>query len=118
MELSVKPDGEGRYLISCPSRMEWNERLDIVAQLQAAAGDAPFASVIVDLHNVTYINSAGLGAIFSLRKFAGERGAKVVVTRPNAMLSRLLDTVNLAALVPVTASLDEARAVAGQTCAG
>jgi len=117
MELSVKPDGEGRYIIYCPSRMEWNERLDLVSRLQDAAADRPLSRVIIDLQNVTYINSAGLGALFSLRKYANDRGAKVAVARPNATISRLLDTVNLGALVPVAGSLDEARTVLDQTCA-
>lgn len=116
MELSVKPDGEGRFVIYCPSRMEWNERVDLVSHLQDATGERPLSGVIIDLQNVTYINSAGLGALFSLRKFAKDRGAKVAVARPNAMISRLLDTVNLAALVPVAASLDEARTLLDQNC--
>jgi anti-anti-sigma factor len=118
MELMVTPDGQGRYIVSCPARMEWNERLDIVSQLQKAAGDGPLSSVILDLDKVTYINSAGLGAVFSLRKFTNDRGAKLIVARPSATISRLLDTVNLAALIPVAANLDEARAVADQTCVG
>jgi anti-anti-sigma factor len=67
--------------------------------------------VVLDLDGVTYINSAGLGAIFVLRKFAMEAGAKLVLARPTAAIRRLLDTANIPTLIPVTDDLDEARRV-------
>jgi anti-sigma B factor antagonist len=111
MDVTVKPDGEARYIISCPDLMEWHARVDLVEALKSATKDNPIAGVILDLNQVSYINSAGLGAIFALRKHAKGVGAQVVVARPNATISRLLTTVNLSALMPVAESLEEARAL-------
>ena len=110
MDVTIKTDGESRYIIACPRHMEWNARVDLVEALQAATKDQPARGVIVDLAEVSYINSAGLGAIFALRKFVEQCGGAIVVARPNVTIARLLRTVNLAALVPVTDSIEQARA--------
>ena len=113
MKISVEAEGEGRYRITCPEQMEWNARVDLVTALKEVPADRQVRGVIVDLQNVTYINSAGLGAIFSLRKYLQGIGAAMAVSRPSVIISRLLKTVNLAALVPVTDTLEQARAELG-----
>lgn len=110
MDVTIKADGESRYIITCPHHMEWNARVDLIESLKAATQDQPVCGVIVDLAEVSYINSAGLGAIFALRKFVEQSGGAVAVARPNVTIARLLRTVNLAALIPVTDSLEQARA--------
>ena len=95
--------------------MEWDARMDIVGAVQRAANGKCVRCVILDLENVRYINSAGLGAIFALRQHAIRDKAKVVVARPSAAIRRLLNTINLPALMPVVATLDEAREV-GKSC--
>jgi anti-anti-sigma factor len=110
MEVTITADGDSRYIITCPQHMEWNARIDLVEALKAATKDQPPRTVIVDLADVNYINSAGLGAIFALRKFVEQAGGAIAVARPNVTIARLLRTVNLAALMPVTDSLEQARA--------
>ena len=109
MDVLVKTDGELRYILSCPDQMEWNARVDLVEALKAATSGQIFHSVIVDLDKVSFINSAGLGAIFALRKYAKELGANVAVARPGPAISRLLQAVNLPALLPVAMTLEAAR---------
>lgn len=67
------------------------------------------SGIILDLDGVDYLNSAGIGSIFALRKYARANGAELVIARPRATVRRLLETVNLPALIPVTGDLDEAR---------
>jgi anti-anti-sigma factor len=110
MDVSIKHEGDSLYIITCPSRMEWNARTDLVESLKTAAGGQPPRGVIVDLVDVSYINSAGLGAIFALRKYVEQAGGATAVARPNVTIARLLRTVNLAALMPVADSLEQARA--------
>jgi len=73
--------------------------------------EAIAGGIILDLAEVEYMNSGGLGAIFALRKFARENNARMVVARPTPTITRLLDTANVPALIPVVAGLDEARNV-------
>lgn len=110
MEISVKPDGEDCYLVTCPDQMEWRARIDLISAVKEATADEPLRGLILDLGKVDYINSAGLGAIFILRKYARELGAEIVMVRPNRRVKRLLETINLPKLIFVAGDLDEARA--------
>ncbi len=129
LPVSVRPDGEKRCIILWPRSAsdDHQQRLpgpiDLVAPLEqfllGLPGDCPaggtgdpaieLSGIILDLDGVDYINSAGIGSIFALRKYAKDKGAELVVSRPRATISRLLETVNLPALIPVTADLEEAR---------
>lgn len=117
MDVSVERDGEGRFIIRCPREMRWDTRADLVDDLQAAAGDRPVRSVILDLDDVDYLNSAALGAVFTLRKRLHDNGGRLIVCRPNPTIARLLRTVNMPALIPVVETLDEARSLLDQSCA-
>jgi anti-anti-sigma factor len=110
-EVVVQSDGGSRYIISSPDLREWHTRVDLVGALVVAAGERPVDAVILDMDRVSSVSSAGLGAIFALRKFMVGRGAKVVVARPAAALRRLFHTVNLGALVPIVPTLADARAL-------
>ncbi|MBS3734087.1 MAG: STAS domain-containing protein [Phycisphaerae bacterium] len=108
MDLSVTADGESRYIVSCPEKMEWDARLDLAAIVdEAITESAP--RVILDLNNVSYINSAGLGAIFALRKRLVASDGRLVLARPAPAIQRLLRTVNVDKLIPVADDLDHAR---------
>jgi len=113
MELSVTNEAEGHFTVFCPAKMEWDARTDLLAALESATAGREFRSAIIDFKNVTYINSAGLGAVFKLLEHARKAGAKVVLSRPNPTIARLLETVNLPALAAVAGSLQEARGMAG-----
>ncbi len=110
MDLRIKSDGEGRFIIYCPDKMEWRARVDLVSQLQSDTRGQDVRQIILDLGNVDYITSAGLGAIFSLNQHARSINAKLAVAGPSPTIARLLDTVNLRKLMPVADTVDEARA--------
>jgi len=110
VQILVNLDAEGTYILGCGGAMEWRNPVDLVAAFDPVGGGQPLRGVILDLQGVQYINSAGLGAIFALRKYAAQAGGTLVVARPSATVLRLLNTINLPTLIPVTASLDEARA--------
>jgi anti-anti-sigma factor len=111
MDLRVKSDGEGRFVVYCHDKTEWRERIDLVSQLETDTKGQDVRQIILDLDNVEYITSAGLGAVFSLNQHARSIEASLAVARPSPTIRRLLDTVNLPKLMPVTETLDEARAL-------
>jgi len=111
MTVTVTHEGGGRYLIACPAQMEWRARIDLVEAVEAAvAQHVPLRGIILDLQHVTFISSPGLGAIFLLHRHARDRGAGMVIARPGVSIARLLTTANMPAPMPVTATLDDARA--------
>ncbi len=109
MEFDVQRDEDGIVTVSCPQPMEWRAREGLVDAFNQATGDAPCKGVIVDLKNVEYISSAGLGALFLLRKTAEGRQAATVLARPNPSVQRLLKTARIQEIIPVASDLTEAR---------
>jgi len=110
IQILVSLDTEGVYMMRCGGNTEWRNPVDLVAAFDPVAGGKSLRGAILDLHGIQYINSAGLGAIFALRKYIAQGGGTLVIARPSASIMRLLNTINLPSLIPVTASLEEARA--------
>jgi anti-sigma B factor antagonist len=79
----------------------------------AGPGSAP-ARVLIDLREVDFLDSAGLGVVLgAVRRIRGAGGAVVLVVAPSSSPALLLDALGLAAVVPVASSLDDA--MAGRT---
>lgn len=68
------------------------------------------ATVIVDLSDVTFLDSTGLGVLVAALKRVREGGAggdlRLVVTRPQ--VSKVLEVTGLSTVFSVSASVDEA----------
>jgi anti-anti-sigma factor len=109
MDLQVKSDGGGVYTVYCPEQMEWRARGDLVDKVRQASEGEEVSGIIVDLGNVTFLSSAGIGALFTLHEFAREHDAAVVIARPRPAIRRLLDTIKLPDLIPTVKSVDAAR---------
>ena len=73
-------------------------RLD--AEVRAVLFTSSAPTVVLELADVTFIDSSGLRVLIDLHKTIRERGGRLVVRHPSATVSRLLDITNL------TASLD------------
>jgi len=68
---------------------------------------------IVDLSEVTFLASAGLGLLASARKQLLKAGAKIVLLSPADQVARTIRSARLDTLLPITESLDEALAHLG-----
>lgn len=55
----------------------------------------PGSLIVVDLKEVSFMDSSGLGAIHSARRAALNDGGTLVVCRPNPMVSRILEITGL-----------------------
>ena len=110
VQIQINLDAEATYILSCAGSTEWRNPVDLVAAFDPVGGGKPLRGLILDLQGIQYINSAGLGAIFALRKYAAQAGGGLVITRPSASIMRLLNTINLPTLIPVTETIDQARA--------
>jgi anti-sigma B factor antagonist len=97
--------GPGRVTLGVSGEMDSYT----VGALRDAASTAmePDVALIVDLAEVTFISSAGLGTLMSLATMASESGAEFHLQRPSPSVSRLLDIAGLTDSVPV----NEARSV-------
>ena len=109
-EASVEACGPGRFVLKCPPEMAWHARVELVGTLTGAIGGQMPIELILDLSGVEFLNSAGIGAIFSVRKHVIGGGGKVVMCNVRPIIRRLLNTVNLPALMPVLPDLGGAHA--------
>ena len=122
VDAGAPPDGprvescaEGRFILRCPAEMAWRARTELVEALVASAGHVAPAEVILDLKGVEFLNSAGIGALFSVRRHVTDRGGQVVLCNAKPTVVRLLSTVNVPAVIPIVSDLDEAHAFFNRT---
>ena len=79
------------------------------------AGGVPNDAValVLDLSDVTYLDSSGVHLVFDLVQRLGGRQQKLVLVVPEgSKIRRVLDLVNIDAVVPIGRTVDEATATA------
>jgi anti-anti-sigma factor len=74
----------------------------------AVAPDGDIGAVVLDLEDVSFIDSTGLRAIFSARRSATEHGLQFAVTPGSAEVQRLLSITRLSDQLQTIATPDEA----------
>jgi anti-sigma B factor antagonist len=80
-----------------------------VASFRDALGElAHQPRVVIDLSDVPFMDSAGLGALIGGIRRAREHGGEVAVACSRPTLTRLLHTTGFDRIVPVTDTLDAA----------
>ena len=100
-------------VLTCHGGLSWEDRELLAGEVQRYLEPrSSITGLVLDMAKVEFVNSAGLGAIFSLRKHAQSGGSKLVLARPSPAIRRLLETVNVQALMPIADDLDEARRLA------
>jgi len=67
---------------------------DFGAQLSRAIGDGA-ETVVVDLTDVDFMDSAGVNTILNARALAERAGVRLVLRRPNGEADRILDLFGL-----------------------
>ncbi len=82
---------------------------------EALASLADEPRVLIDLSDVPFMDSAGLGALIGGIRRAREAEGEVVVACSRPTLTRLLHTTGFDRIVPVTESIEEAAAAFGQS---
>jgi anti-sigma B factor antagonist len=85
-----------------------------VAAFRDALGEmATKPRVVIDLSDVPFMDSAGLGALIGGIRRAREHGGDVAVACSRPTLTRLLHTTGFDRIVPVTDTVDAAAAALG-----
>jgi anti-sigma B factor antagonist len=71
-------------------------RQDLIAHM-----DGDITTLVFDLHQVTFIDSSGLGSLVFLLKRMRSQGGRIIFYRPNQQVKMLLDIANMAQLFPI-----------------
>jgi anti-anti-sigma factor len=84
-----------------------------IGSLVAGAVPNDADGVVLDLSDTTYLDSSGVHLVFDLNERLRERQQRLVLAIPEgSRVRRVLDLVNVGAVVPVTVELEDAKAAA------
>jgi anti-sigma B factor antagonist len=82
--------GDGR-VVTLSGELDASTCRGLLEQLQGPPG----SSVVVDLSELTFMDSSGLGAIHLARRLAEKNGGTLVVCRPQPIVHRVLQLTGL-----------------------
>lgn len=69
--------------------------------------------VVLDLHELTFCDSAGLSALVRIRKRVEQVDGALILTRPAPIVKSVLDLTGMGELIPIYSTVDQGRAAAG-----
>lgn len=110
MSLSLKAEIVGSAtVLRCKGRIVFREE---VIALSHRAGELIEQNrpLILDFAGVTALDSAGLGELIALHMWAQASGHSLKIVRPNPRVSYLLELTNLASVLSIFSSEQEALA--------
>jgi N-acetylglucosaminyldiphosphoundecaprenol N-acetyl-beta-D-mannosaminyltransferase len=94
---------------------QWIGRADAAAvrsnTLEIPGPTDQHSLAVLDLNNVSFMDSIGLGLIMKGFKLCKLAGGGLILLRPSDPVRRLIETLKLDRLIPVAASMEEARAL-------
>jgi anti-sigma B factor antagonist len=111
VELSVGDCG-GHPMVALSGQLDLADAPDVAAELATVVA-ARGPSVIVDLTDLEFIDSSGLGVLVRTLRRAREGGGDLHLAAPQQQVRRLLDVTGLIRVFPVHASVEEAANEAG-----
>lgn len=105
--VSTQPNGDSVAVINVQGEVDVYTapklREEIHKQLDQGA-----TKIVVDLTNVAYMDSSGLGVLIGALKRAREENGDLVVASPNPRISRILDVTGLSKIFNVQADTQQA----------
>ncbi|MDD2237133.1 MAG: STAS domain-containing protein [Kiritimatiellae bacterium] len=78
------------------------------AELHAARGTHAARGVILDLGALEYVDSSGLGVLFSIKKELEDRGKELLLANLQKAVSTALQLVHMERVFPIYADVDAA----------
>ena len=87
---------------------------DDFAKVMSRLGREGRFRVVIDARELEYANSRAVGTLVSFSRDARLGGGRLVLVRPNATVSKILEAVGLLSLVPTFETLEEAVAACGE----
>jgi anti-sigma B factor antagonist len=92
---SVIVDGSGDLLVTLRGDLDFTSSADVLRLIREQVAGAPTAVIRVDLAEVAFMDSSGIGVLVQLLHLAEERGAQVRLERPGP---KVLDQMHMAGL--------------------
>jgi anti-sigma B factor antagonist len=114
MSFSVESSEEGpAKVLTVTGEVEFSVITGFTTALTDAAG-ATDGALVIDLSNVRYIDSSGLGAIIRTQKLMIERDRYLGIVAPSGLVRRVFEISGLLTVLNIHPDLDSALAAASK----
>ncbi len=108
MSIWDKPLDGDIWLVSVSGRLDQNLTSDLEARLKTLL-DEGHLSLVIDLSEVTFVNSGGLRCLVTVWRQARERGGNVVLCNLSPRISQVFNTVGFNKVFDIYPSHEEAQ---------
>lgn len=105
-ELKTKIEGKTMTVSLC-GEIDHHTAKEIREKADAAIISAKPESIALDLSEISFMDSSGLGLIMGRYALASEIGAEIFVYKPTDAVARIILMAGLDKIVPIKRSLDE-----------
>lgn len=99
MKYEIKTEG-GKTVLHVSDQLVAADRAEFDALVPRVFAARP-ATVEVDFHGLTFMDSAGLGMLLTLREQAERGGASVALVRPEGAVKEMLELACFDTLFPI-----------------
>jgi anti-anti-sigma factor len=109
LKFELRDAGSGIVVVTCHGGLSWEDRelLAAAVEQQLAQRDS-FSALVMDMHDVSFVNSAGLGALFQLVQRVHQRDAGFVFAGLPGAIRHLFVTVGLDRVAQFADDVNEA----------
>ena len=91
--IDIEPAGDGVVVVRVAGEIDTATELRLRDALLAAVGQRGATHVVVDLAEVVFIDSTGVGALMAARNAAARAGRSLSVRNANGIVGQVLATV-------------------------
>jgi anti-sigma B factor antagonist len=88
-------DLPGVHIVALTGELDMDTAQGLSEELTAIAG----STVVVDLADLTFMDSSGISAVVTARNRIGQAGDELVVSRPQRTVRRVLEITGLSGLI-------------------
>ena len=108
--MSSEPSGtcERHCIISLRGELDLAAAPELRSELTALVGTNNNRAVVLDLAEVTFMDSSGVGAVLSTYRALLLQERRLVVANAHPIVARVLNLTNVDSIIPVRASVADA----------
>lgn len=110
LRIETEPPCNGVQRVAVEGRLDAGSHADLDRALDPLLDNEDVRSVVLDLGNLNYINTAGIRSLFRARRMLATHHRCVLLVNPRPQVQKVLDVVKSAPLSEVFTSVEEADA--------
>lgn len=110
LRIETEPPCNGVQRVAVEGRLDAGSNADLDHALEPLLDNEDVRSVVLDLGNLNYINTAGIRSLFRARRMLAQHDCRVLLVNPQPQVKKVLDVVKAVPLSEVFTSVEEADA--------